>query len=318
MLHLAEVAPAGGAAVVIESLPYLFLLAGLIVALGLIKFVTAIVDALLYVIHKVVHRVPVIGPSFEKLARAAAQKITNALGSAEAKIDQYIGWCWHNMAHVVRWTFHVIAQLSYGLLVNSIAAQLHISRRQAARLIQAFLHPIRTLQAIEHKLLHALRGGVTIVTHTVGAHVLPRLGTAEAEIEHVIEWDIPRLRARSRAIERRLDRLAKWIRAHRKIVVSAAFVGAVAVALGKLGGSWIRCKNPRRVGKWLCGLPTHLIEDVLGLALAFLVVVDPVDIAKTAIKTEDLMHALVVKIADLNPEADDATQEALAALTSSL
>ena len=74
----------------------------------------------------------------------------------------------------------------------------------------------------------------------------------------------------------------------------------------------------RRIGPHVCGLPASLIEDLLGLALAFLVVVDPVDIAKAAIKTEDLMHDLVVKIADLNPGADDATQEALAALTSGL
>lgn len=318
MLHLAEVAPAGGAVVALEALPYLFALALLYFALGGIKAVVYFVEFLVYIINKTVGRVPGVGGVASSLAKRGAAKLTNSLARAEAGIDHYIGWCWHNMAHVVRWTVHTFERLAHQLTVNALAASLHISRKQAARLIQAFLHPIRTLQWIERKLLHALRAETTIVKHTIGAAVLPRIHAGEAALDHVIEWDIPRLRARSRAIERRLDRLWKWTRAHQKVLVTSAFVGAVAVALGRLGGSWIRCRNPRRVGKWLCGLPTHLIEDVLGLALAFLVVVDPVDIAKAAIKTEDLMHDLVVKIADLNPEADDATQEALAALTSGL
>jgi hypothetical protein len=266
-MHLAEVVPAGGAAVTVEALTGLLLLCGLIVALGMIKFVVAIVDALLYVIHKVVHRVPIIGPSFTALAHRAAAKITNALAHAELAVDEAIGWTWHNMAHLIRWTVREIEQLSYGLLLNAIAMQLHISRRQAAKLIQAFLHPIRTLQLIERRLLHALRAAEAATAHTVGSAVLPRIHAGEAALDRVIEWDIPRLRARARRIERRLDRLWHRIRARPWLIASAAMAGVVALSLRRLGLDWIRCRGLKRRGPLLCRLPIDLLKFLASTGL---------------------------------------------------
>jgi len=249
------------------------------------------------VIHKVVHRVPLIGPSFDKLAKAAVQKITNALGAAEREVDSAIGWTWHNMSTLIRWTMREIEQLAYASVVAAVAMRLHISRRQAAKLIQAFLHPIRTLQWIERQLLNKLRHETIVVRQAVGTAVLPRLGTVEGELAHVIEWDIPRLRARERALARRVERLWKWVRAHEKIVVSTAFVGAVSVALARLGGGWIRCKNWRRIGRHVCGLPATLIEDLLGLALGFELLVDPEEIAKVALDVESAFEGVFEQIA---------------------
>jgi hypothetical protein len=296
-MHLAEVAPAGGAAVALEALPYLFALALLYFALGGIKAVVYFVDFVIWIIRKTVGHIPFAGGAIEGLAKRGAAKLTNALGHAEAGIDQYIGFCWHNLAHVVRWTLRVMEHLSHQLIVDALAARLHISRRQAARLITAFLHPIRTLQAIERKLLHALRSNVTVVTHTVGAHVLPRLGTAEAELEHVVEWDIPRLRARSRAIEHRLDRLWKWAHRRTTIALTGALVGAVAWALTKLGGRWIGCRNWRRIGKHVCGLPFNLIEDLLAISLGFELVIDPEEIAQVALDVESAFEGVFERIA---------------------
>jgi hypothetical protein len=296
-LNLAELAPAAPA---LEALPVLLALAGLIVALGLIKFVVAIVDALLYITHKVVHRVPLIGPSFDRLAKAAAQKITNALGKAEQGLDHYIGWCFHNLSSLVRLLVHEIEELAhYSWVIAKFLAK-HPTWNELRHFATALLHPIRTFQHLEHRLVRLYRAKMAALEHTIGAAVLPRIHAGEAALDRVIEWDIPRLRARERAISRRLERLWKWSRAHAKPIATAAFVAAVAVAVRRLGMNWVRCKNWRRIGKHVCGLPTSLIEDVLGLALAFLVVVDPVDVAKAAIKTEDLMHDLVVKIAEAN------------------
>src|SRR5437868_653297 len=166
MTYLAEAVPAGGAAVAIEALAALTLICAILVAIGLIKVVNAFIDFVIWMIRKTVGHIPFAGGAIEGLAHRGAQKLTNALGKAEQGLDGAIAWTWHNMAHLIRWTVDEIAQLSYGLLLNAIAMQLHISRKQAARLIQAFLHPIRTLQQIERKLLHALRAAEAITAHT--------------------------------------------------------------------------------------------------------------------------------------------------------
>src|SRR6202043_2188520 len=99
--------------------------------------------------------------------------------------------------------------------------------------------------------------------------VYPRLRQAENEITHVLEPDIAALRARTKAIEHGAVKTFDWIRAHPGAVATTAFAGAVALALRKLGGGWIRCKNWRAIGKHVCGLPWSLIESLLGLGLAF-------------------------------------------------
>lgn len=295
--HLAELAPAGPA---LEALPILLAFAGLIFALGLIKLVHGFVHAVFWGVEKGVGWIPFAKKVVSVPIHKIEQRITHWLGEAEQSLDNYIGWCFHNMAALVRQAAREIEGLARDLwLVGAVIPTL-VSQIVMRHFVMALLHPIRTAQHIIDRLLHAARVAVHSIRHTVTAGVYPRIRAGEAALDRVIEWDIPRLRARERAIARRLERLWKWSRAHARPIATAAFVAAVAVAVRRLGMNWVRCKNWRRIGKHVCGLPTSLIEDVLGLALAFLVVVDPVDIAKAAIKAEDLMHDFVVKIAEAN------------------
>lgn len=315
-MHLAEVAPAGGAAVGIEALTGLLILCGLIVALGLIKMVDGFVRALFGTLSGSVGWIPYAGKVLKAPIHKIEQKVTNFLGAAEQGIDHAIGYTWHNLAHLIRWTIHEIEALSYALLVASIASSLHISRKRAAELIQAVVHPIRAYQhilrrlhALEHAAVHALR-------HILLEGVYPRIHAGEAALDRVIEWDIPRLRARERALARRVERLWKWSRAHARPVATAAFVGAVALALHRLGGSWIRCKNWRRIGKHVCGLPFNLIEDLLGLALAFGVLIDPEETAHLAVDAVDFVEPLVGRMLGATAAMERDAEAALVGLLS--
>src|SRR6185437_17083086 len=84
-----------------------------------------------------------------------------------------------------------------------------------------------------------------------------------------------------------------WIRAHPLSLATGAFAGAVAVALQRLGGSWIRCGNWNRIGRSVCGLPLSLIEDLLAASIVSFAVVDMCEFASVA---QDVAHAFVPEL----------------------
>lgn len=293
-LHVAEVAPL--AAPAIEALPLLLALAGLMVALGMIRFVVSIVDALLWVIHKTIGRIPGAGGAVEGLAKRSAQKITNALGKAEQGLDNYIGWCFHNLAHVARMFLREIEGLAHDLwMVTAVLPGLvtqavfrHLVRGIRSE-IKAWLHLLRRVGRIAHV-------RTVIVERTVIHNVIPRVRAGEAAIEHVIEWDIPRLRARERAITRRLERLWKWSRSHARIAATGAFVAATAVALRRMGLGWLRCRNVKRFGRTVCGMNAPAFDALLAGLIGGLALADYRDLVR---KMQDVEHAVAEELIDL-------------------
>lgn len=299
-LHLAEIAPAAPA---LEALPILLALSGLIFALGLIKLVHGFVHAVFWGVEKGVGWIPfakkVVGVPIHKIE----QRITHWLGEAEQSIDNYIGWCFHNMSALVKQAAREIVGLAHDLwLVGAVIPTL-VGAVAMRHFVNALLHPIRTAQHIIDGLLHVARVEVRKIEHAVAQGVYPRIGGIEAEMERVIEIDLPALRAKYRADAEKLARLWKWIRAHQRTVATGAFVAATAVAVRRLDMNWVRCKNWRRIGKAVCGLPLSLIEDVLALGLAFEAVLDPLEVAEIANEEVDAFAWLIHELGDLRRAA---------------
>lgn len=304
--------------VVAEALPTLGMLAALLFILGCIHVIDGFVRALFGTLEGAVGWIPFAGKVIRAPIHRIEQKVTNTLGSAERYFDAKMGASFHKLARIGAKLGHEFAALGQQIWTITKFLAMHPTWRELRHFATALLHPLRTAQHVQRYLLRGVRAQVAALRHMVIHGVFPRIGALERELDHVLEHDVAALRARTKAIEHDLAKVFKWIRTHPEALATAAFTGAVAVALRRLGLGWLRCRNVRRLGKAACGLPVGLIEDVLGLALAFLVVVDPVVIAKAAVKSEDVMHDLVVRIAELNPGADDATQEALAGLASGL
>lgn len=293
-MRLAEVAPAAGPA--IEALPFLLALAGLLVALGLIKFVTAFIDFIVWMIRKTVGHIPFAGGAIAGLAHRGAAKLTNALGKAEQGLDHYIGWCWHNTAVLARHFVREIEGLAHVTWLIAKFLAKHPSWAELKAFAHALVHPIRTFQHLERRLIRLYRAKVAAIEHTVGAAVLPRIHAGEAALDRVIEWDIPRLRARERAISRRLERLWKWSRAHAKPLATAAFVAAVAVALRRMGLGWIRCRNVKRFGRAICGLNAPAFDALLAGLVGALALADYRDLVR---QMQDVEHAAAEELIDL-------------------
>jgi hypothetical protein len=101
-----------------------------------------------------------------------------------------------------------------------------------------------------------------------------RFKAIDHTIDRVLLPDIAGLRTRTRTLEDQLDTVWKNVRRLDKLLGTAAFAGAVAIALETLGVSWIRCKNWRKIGRGICGLPSDLIDLLFLDALTAFVVTD--------------------------------------------
>jgi hypothetical protein len=80
-------------------------------------------------------------------------------------------------------------------------------------------------------------------------------------------------------------------------LVAPAAIAAAAVAAVTAFAPELFCRNTRNVNRKMCGLDNALLEAVLALSLAWLVVVDPVVIARAALAAEDVMEPIIREVA---------------------
>lgn len=273
------------------------------VALALCLLVVYLTKALFGTANSAVGWIPWFGKIATQSLTRIEHKIVGFMSQAAISVDQKMGAAFHQLARVVDWVGEEIERHAnlIELLAGILAGSAGIGLVQ-----KAIADLLRHSKVVQATATHALRTTIT-VTRTVrvgiGHDVLPRLRAAEREIGGVIGVDLPGIRAGERALWRGIDDLRKWVRTHTLAAGTLAFTGAVAWALARLGAGWVRCNNWNRIGKKVCGLPSNLIEDILGLSLAFLAVVDPVVIAEAAIASENTISGLVEKIATLHDAA---------------
>jgi hypothetical protein len=115
-----------------------------------------------------------------------------------------------------------------------------------------------------------------------------RVGTAEGKIA----TDEGRIGALEDGAAKTWD----WIRTHPLSAASAAFTGAVAFALSRLGFGFLRCRSWQNVGKGItCNMGNEL-GSLLGLAATAAVISDFRDLVKIA---QEVERETVVGIKDL-------------------
>src|SRR5437764_1217825 len=238
---LAEIAPAAPAA--IDALAILGPLAGALFIVGCIYVIDHFIRALFGTVSGAVGWIPFVGKIISAPIHAIEQKVTHSLGSAERRFDAYIATSWHKLGMLVRHIGRELedaAKLALGvalaLTLLPTKALVHYLIRVATRPLRAGIHTLeREYKGIEH--------GVKTLDRELDHVVIPRLRAAEHAIEGVIEPELAGVRARERALEHGAVSTWEWIRRHPFSVASAAFAAAVAVALGRLGAGWIRCRN---------------------------------------------------------------------------
>lgn len=274
----------------------LFRISGLIVTLGIVFCVDALTRAFFGTVSGAVGWIPYLNRVVQSPLHTIEHKVSSFLGGLESHIDASMGWYVHALAiNVGRladgsaeagWVAWALAKALHGVRV-AVHALPHIG--SVVTKTNAVTKIVKqTITRVEHV--------TKIATHAAPAYVARQVGALAGELEGVIGRDIPNLRDQVKAAEDSAIRAWKWIRQHKTLVGSSAGTAAVAWALARLGISWTRCSNWKRVGKEVCGTPFGDIEGFLAIALGAAAIADFRDLVKLAQQVE---HATAEGIKDL-------------------
>lgn len=196
----------------------------------------------------------------------AANWMYNQLAAGILAFERTGVWLWHNLAELAVLLGEQIKGLAYDVLwlyhhVERFTVPYWIGRLQrwiVAQLRAFAQHPIRYLR-------HAL----TKVEHI--ALDVPRI--ARAAVGAIAETP-PWVGRRIGALEREVDALERDVPAWWRKAALLALAGGVALHVLERVAPWVRCRNVNRVGRALCGMPGHLLDDFLGLVTDFAVLVN--------------------------------------------
>lgn len=241
------------------------------VALALCLLCVYLAKALFGTASSAVGWIPLFGKVVSRSLTSIEQKIVSFMSEAANAADAKMGAAFHQLARVVDWIGQEIARHANLLYVVSsilLGGQITAAVRAA---IDALRHETTHAGAQASSALRKVVHAEAVIERGIGRDVLPALHELEREYEHVIGKVIPDIRAGELELERGAIRTWKWIRTHPSSLAATAFAGAVAWALARLGGGWIRCNNWRNIGRTVCNAPSHLIQDLLGLVADFFV-----------------------------------------------
>jgi hypothetical protein len=292
---LAAVAPAA-APVAGAALVSLVLLVTFLVALGMTLLVEKIVNAFFGVAGGALAKVPVVGGWLNSSTLSMQQRINSILGAAALRLDGMVGFFWHTLGDLVRWTMHEI-RANAGLLetmARLVANPLNISAWRA--LWHQLVLRAKAVEAqLAHLAMHALQPLVHRVT-TLERWTVPRVKALEHSAGVAIPRDIAGLRARTRTLEDTYQSAWAWLRRIDARFAAEAFAGAVAVALATLEVGWIRCSNWKRIGRGVCNTPAGDIDALIGLLAIGATVASFRELVKLG---QEVEHGVAVALQDI-------------------
>lgn len=316
-MFVAEIAPAA------PLLPPLLTLLGCVVALGVAYSAHAIVSALFAVTKDAVQIaigwVPWLGKKVVGGVVRTEQRLNNYLAGQVAALETAVAESWHNLAHAVVltgraleataaavWRVAWYVEVKFPLKVISYLAHEGVKGARAIlKRIEAQTVRVQTVvRVIEHPLSGPIAAGVKAGTRAIVGELsaLERWIGSEGRVAYhdatvTLPHDIAGLRARDLSLSRLYERLRAWVKRHDTLLGAGALTAAVAYALARLGGTWIRCSNWRKIGKAGCNLPIGLLEDLLALSLAFELIDNPEVLARETVALVDEFSGLIERYA---------------------
>jgi hypothetical protein len=249
-------------------LPWLLDLSFWLFAIGCLIFLTLcvlIVKALFGTASSAVSWIPWVGSAAASGLHKAEQHVVNVFTVPIEKTQAALGWSWHLQARLIDWLGREINSHANLLLtlasvmpgvgfVTQIYHDLLLAKQAVARLLHTVTH-------LHGSVVNPLARELTQLnrwTHT-------RVKALDHAIDVTIPKDIAGLRTRTKTIEGELARLWKAIRTNEAALATTAFVGAVALAMSRLGMGWLRCNTATQFGKkYGCSAWTRL-DELLGL-----------------------------------------------------
>jgi len=238
-LHWAEVLPAA------PLLPLLAEVMAYAVAFGICVIAVHFVRALFAPTAGLAAHIPWIGKTVADGVTTIQRKLTGKLEEAVAGLDHRMALAWYKLASTAQRIGHEI--MANAQTLASLAVLLGGIPNFADW--RAFIKRIHSLIAWTET--HAI-GAVHTLTRPLTANVsaLSRWTRSQVKaLRHSIAVTIPGefagLRHRTRKVEDAVERDWTMLKRHERLLGIGALTGVVAIALSRLGASWVRCSSAR-------------------------------------------------------------------------
>lgn len=287
------------AAPLVPALPLLAELLLLVLTLGILYSLKYVVRAFFGLAGGALGKLPVVGGWLNTGVHTIENKVSGIMGEAVSSVEAAVGASWHQLARLVDWVGHELR--SHGNLLWMLAT-VTLGQEWAG----VIRHAIADFRAHAGGITKAVQTQTVRIIHVeerlrhgIGEDVLPRVRGLERTVDRVIGRDLAHVRARLRHLEDEAIATFRWIRAHPGVLATSAITGAVALALARLGGSWIRCRNWNRVGKAVCGVPYGLVEDLFAASLVGFAVTDLCTFASVAQSVAAAFEPELMALADV-------------------
>src|SRR5690242_471728 len=184
---------------VADALPILGRLAATVFVLGCLYVIDGFCRALFGTVSGAIGWIPYLGKVLSSPVHSIEQKVSHALGNAESYFDNQIGASFHQLARVVD---HIGRELEGAAETAWIVAALALNLMRPDQWEKLWKHLTHqtgaTLDYTKRMAGHAHRETKVVRAQAI-PHTLPKLGRLERELDHVIDTDIPRLKAHDRA-----------------------------------------------------------------------------------------------------------------------
>ncbi len=210
-----------------------------------------------------------------------AEEIDYGLAQAVLATEKGTIKLWHGLAAQARFLGNLL-----GDLAETIEGKWRwfLLAFPPAALAWAAVHAAQQLPAL-WKAVHATGAHVvnvttkvvkqtTQVTHVTKVYVSKTVHQAIAATAGAVTAPLPWTMERINWVGRTARQARAEARRLAKLLEAGAFAGAVAVALGRLGASWIRCPSLQKIGKKHGCAPWRFLEHLIEPALDVLVFVD--------------------------------------------
>lgn len=287
----------------IVALPFLLPLVLLFMALALAAANHYVVRGVHIPILSFLEKFTILGPAIrlgDELVHFLGRHVANWMAAAIRDIDAYMGLTFTTLG---LWIEDAGASIALAAQSSWNIAKLLVEGATTADLGRVHRSLERLVRGVEHAATQAIARVTQLeksVAHSVVQGVYPRLRTLEHEVARTIPREIRTTRSLAREAEATAERAWKVIRAHPWTAVTSTFVGAVAIALSRLGLDWIKCNSARSFfNKAGCGF-WKLLEDALGilagLALAIFSVLKPQQLAQAAVDAVDVVEPILADI----------------------
>ena len=243
--------------------------------------------------------IPGVGGWLKGKIEDVAHHITSELGHAATVLEARVGASWHSFARLVDWMGREIARhaalierIANDLVTGNVFDLVRLEVQGARRLIH---YVEKQVVGIGHDVIGRLR----TIEKGIGADVLPRIRSLDRRLTRDLANERARARAAEAQAERAIGNLWEWTRAHAWVNATDAFAFAVAIALTRLGLSWLRCPSLGRLGKRFGCAPWTLLEDLLAASLTAFAVADLCTFANVAMDTALLIRPALLELVDV-------------------